>query len=367
MKKVLIFGMTENPGGVETFLMNYYRRLNSKELHFDFLGATDTQIAYEKEIKKYSKVFHIPVRKKHPLKYWQAINAFFKKYSSDYDCIWVNLNTLINMDYLKLAKKYGIKKIIIHSHSSKNMDNKLKKYIHLYNKNRVAKYATDFWACSNLAAQWFYPEEILPEVKIIKNAIDVSEFKFDEGKRNTIRRQYNLTNDFVIGNVGRLHFEKNQSFAIDVFNEFLKINSNSKLILVGQGNDKSLLLRKAEKLGIKDKVIFTGVQYDMQGWYSAFDCFIFPSFFEGLGLAAVEAQANGLLTISASKNIPQELAINPNFEFLDLNKGPAFWASLINEKKLKSRISFDKVIKNFNSTGYNINTAVDDLKNKLMR
>lgn len=216
MKKVLIFGMTENPGGVETFLMNYYRRLNSKRIHFDFLGATNEKIAFEDEISKNSIVYHISKRREHPIKYFKEVHSFFKNHAKEYDCIWVNLNTLINMDYLKLAKKYGIKKIIIHSHSSQNMDSKPKKIIHNFNKKRLTKYSTDYWACSELAAKWFFPQRIQSKVKIIKNAIDIDEFKFDQQKRDSLRKKYNLENNFVIGNVGRLHFEKNQEFAIKI-------------------------------------------------------------------------------------------------------------------------------------------------------
>ena len=46
MKKVIVFGLTNNPGGVESVIMNYFRKINKDKIHFDFLCNTKT-VAYE--------------------------------------------------------------------------------------------------------------------------------------------------------------------------------------------------------------------------------------------------------------------------------------------------------------------------------
>ena len=119
MYKVLVFGMTSNMGGIESFIMSYYKRFDHSKIHFDFLCNTHDKVAYEDELHKlHSKIFKVTMRSKHPLRYKSELNSFFKRYATDYDCIWVNVNSLANIDYLKLAKKYGIKRRIIHSHNS---------------------------------------------------------------------------------------------------------------------------------------------------------------------------------------------------------------------------------------------------------
>ena len=134
-KKVLVFGMTENPGGVESVIMNYYRNIDLKRVHFDFLCNSYEPIAYEDELTSNgAKCFHFVARSKNPIKYHKELKTFFKKHADEYSAIWVNVCSLANIDYLKLAKKYGISKRIIHSHNSENMDSKLRGKLHEYNK-----------------------------------------------------------------------------------------------------------------------------------------------------------------------------------------------------------------------------------------
>ena len=50
MYKILVFGMTENPGGVESVIMNYYHYMDKNTFHFDFLCNSYNKIAFEEEI-----------------------------------------------------------------------------------------------------------------------------------------------------------------------------------------------------------------------------------------------------------------------------------------------------------------------------
>ena len=109
MYKVLVFGITENPGGVESFLLSYYRKIDRTKIQFDFLCNTHARVAYEDELKALGgKVIHIAMRSKEPLKYHRELNDFMKKHATEYQAVWVNVCSLANIDYLKAAKKYGI-------------------------------------------------------------------------------------------------------------------------------------------------------------------------------------------------------------------------------------------------------------------
>lgn len=361
VKKILVFGMTENPGGVENVIMNYYRHIDRNRIQFDFLCNSYEKIAYEDEVISLGgKTFHFPARSKNFVGYKRELNDFFKKHATEYDAIWVNICSLANIDYLIMAKKYGIPKRIIHSHNSQNMDGKLRGLLHQYNKKRIDHYATDFWACSEDAAKWFYNEDIQPKVEIINNAIDIEKIKFDVKARERIRKILGWQKEYIIGNVGRLHFQKNQSFALDIFHELLKEKKDARLVLVGQGEDEQMLKDKIHLYGMEEQVRMVGVQSDIQGWLSSFDLFLFPSVFEGLGLAALEAEANGLPVLLSDGVIPDTVKINQNVAFLQLEAGSSVWKDKIFDiSKNEERENIENVKQNFIKAGYEINHEVE--------
>ena len=367
MVRILVFGMTENPGGVESFRVNYYRHIDKNKIQWDFLCNSHNPVAYEDELVRLGgRCFHITARSSNRQKYQQELDSVFKEHAKEWSAIWVNVCSLANIDYLKVAKEYGIEKRIIHSHNSQNMDNWLRGLLHKWNKRQIGKIATDFWACSEDAAKWFYSGETLKKAVVIHNAIDVERMRFDEEKRKAIRTKYGWKDKYIIGNVGRLHFQKNQSFALDIFVEYLKKNKDALLVLVGQGEDERMLKEKADKLGIADRVFFAGLQSDIQAWLSCFDLFLFPSTFEGLSIAALEAQVNGLTTISSKKVIPAEVKMNDNFYFMDLEAGAEAWSKQIEEISGYERAEYSEVKKRFVEKGYDIDTETGKLETLLM-
>lgn len=365
MNRILVFGMTENPGGVESVIMNYYRNIDRTKIQFDFLCNSYEKIAYEDEILKLGgKTIHFPARSKDYFGYKRKLERFFKEHAKEYAAIWVNVCSLANIDYLKIAKKYGIKKRIIHSHNSQNMDGKLRGYLHQHNKKHIDTYATDFWACSEDAAKWFYDEPILKKCVLIHNAIDVDKMKFDPAARQKIRSQLGWEDCYILGNIGRLHFQKNQSFILDVFAELIQEKPDARLVLVGQGEDEEMLKDKISKLCIGDKVYMAGLQSNPSEWLSAFDLFFFPSLFEGLSVVAMEAQANGVPVLASKGVIPSEVVINKNFMLYDLKDGAEEWSRrILSMMELIKREEPVQIKKNFVAAGYEINYE----KNRLER
>ncbi len=334
MKKVLVFGITDNPGGVESVIMNYYRNIDRKKIQFDFLCNTEI-VAYEDEIKKLGgTIYRVTARSKDRKKFYQDLDEFFKNHSNEYIAIWVNVCSLANIDYLKYAKKYGIKRRIIHSHNSQNMDSFVRGILHRLNKLVLIKYATDFWSCSEKSSEWFYFKKIInsDEYLLVNNAIDCDKFKYSENTRKKYRDEFCLQDKFIIGNVGRLHFQKNQDFAIDVFNEYLKQDPNSILMLVGDGEDKEKLEKKVSELNIIDKVMFMGVRDDVNNLYQAMDLFLFPSLFEGLSLSLLESQASGIDCL-VSDTVSSESFFSDNLTSLSLSDSVDSWIKKIGEFK----------------------------------
>ncbi|MBQ5841004.1 MAG: glycosyltransferase family 1 protein [Clostridia bacterium] len=332
MVKILVFGMNDNPGGVESFLMSYYRHLDRERFQFDFLTNCSV-IAYEEEIRGLGgEIYKICARSRNAALYRQQLEAFFREHAKEYAAIWVNVCSLANIDYLKAAKKYGIPRRIIHSHNSQNMDSPLRGILHKLNKSQVTRYATDFWACSRLAGEFFYSARVVdgPRYREINNAIDPIPFLYDPAMRQSARQELGLEDAFVVGHVGRLHFQKNQSFLLDVFKELYTRRPDARLLLVGQGEDEAMLREKVHRLGLEESVRFLGVRGDVPRLMQAMDVFAFPSVFEGLGIVLVEAQAAGLGCVTSTE-VPAIAKVTELLSFLPLSASPALWAQAVEQ------------------------------------
>ena len=359
----MVFGITENPGGVESFLINYYRHIDKERIQCDFLCNTYEKVAYEEELTGLGgRIFRTHPRKSNPLRFRKELDTIFKEHCREWSAIWVNVCSLANVDYLKIAKKYGINKRIIHSHNSQNMDSVLRGILHRINKGRLDKWATDYWACSEDASRWFYKKTLINKAVIIHNAIDVDEMRFDEKKRTLMREEYGWNNKYIIGNVGRLHFQKNQSFMIDVFRIYCKNHPESLLVLVGQGEDEDKLKLKVKECGLEEKVFFAGLQRDIQGWFSCFDLFLFPSKFEGLSIAALEAQASGIPALASKGVIPEAVRMCDNFCFYELEQGAEMWSRKLDEVRAINRVPFETVKSNFAQKGFDVSIEAQKLE-----
>ena len=369
MKRVLVFGITDNPGGIESVIMNYYRCINKKNIQFDFLCNTK-KVAYEDEIKKLGgTIYRITARSVDRIKFKKELNAFFKENSYKYDSIWVNVCSLANIDYLKLAKKYNIEKRIIHSHNSQNMDSFIRGVFHKINRLVLKKYATDFWSCSDDASKWFYNNSIInsPKYMLINNAVDYQKYKFNKNIRNEYRRILGLEGKMVIGNVGRMHFQKNQKFILEIFNEMYKENHKTVLLLIGDGPDRKKIEEMVDEYGLNNNVIFLGVRNDIPELLQAMDVFLFPSLFEGLPLALIEAQVSNLPIYTSKGKINNRVVVDKNLvHFISLEDNEKIWAREIFQTYKNSNREFNNQ-ELIRKSGYDIKTETKKLEKMLLK
>ena len=328
LKKVLVFGMTDNPGGMESCIMNYYRHVDKNKIHFDFLCNWESMVC-EKEVKANgSKVYTIPQKSRNYKAYKRAMDTFFSEHADEYDVFWYNTCTLANIDYLIYAKRYGIKKRIIHAHNSGNETSMIRGILHYVNKIRLGRYATDFWSCSMAAAVYFFIKKQIHSQKyrLINNAISTYNYKYDILIRNEVRKNLGLEDKYVIGHVGRFQYQKNHEFLIDIFEAYTRMNNNAHLLLVGQGENQENIQQKVKELGLWDRVTFTGARMDVNKLFQAMDIFVFPSRFEGLGMVLIEAQTSGLRCLTTKNKVPYEVNVTGNVEFEDLKENSIEWA-----------------------------------------
>ncbi len=314
MQRVLIIGVHDKIGGVETFILNYYRNLNKDKIQFDFINMYDN-ICFEDEIVKLGgKVHKITNVKKNPIRYYVQLKRILKE--NNYKVVHINMLSLANVLPILCARKSKIKKIIVHSHNSNTPKGIFRKILDKMNKLFVAKWATDLWACSNLAGQWMFGDK--KHFRVINNAVDTEKFKYDENKRLEIRKKLKIEGKFVIGHVGRFSEQKNHKFLLEIFKEIIKENKQAIMLSIGEGELKQDIIKKSIDYGINERIIFLDPVSNINDYMQAMDIFILPSKFEGLPVVAVEAQANGLPVIT-SNNVTKELPIKELSSYCSLN------------------------------------------------
>ena len=197
----------------------------------------------------------------------------------------------------------------------------------------------------------------------LKNAIDISQYKYDEDIRIAYRKKYGVEDKFVIGNVGRLQFQKNQLFLLDIFASVLKKRPEAILWMIGQGEDEEKIREKIQKLNLGTAVKMLGVRNDVPNLLQAMDVFVFPSVFEGLGIALLEAQATGLTCIASKDVIPVEVKVTPQLQFVSLKESAEVWADrILNAEYCEKR---DTLFQLAMKAGYDINTEVGRLETLL--
>lgn len=323
VNRVLQVGISSFPGGVENAIMNYYRSINKLNIQFDFICIED-ELAYSDEISKLGgKIYYIPNPKRNLKKFIYSFKQILN--TNNYQIVHFNLLSAANIIPLVIAKRMKLKKRIVHAHNSSIPRGKLRKILHYINKPLLRYLATDFIACSHIAANWLFGMK-QNNVIILNNAINLEKFSYKEESRKEIRNDLKISNEtFVIGHIGRFAEEKNHNFLIDTFSEFLKFNNNSKLILVGDGPEKEKIVCKINQLNLENKVYIIGEKHDVSKYYSAMDLFCMPSIFEGLGIVLIEAQATNLFCV-CSDAITDEAILTDRVKKISLKKSSKFWA-----------------------------------------
>lgn len=340
-------------GGIESYMMNYYRNLDRDKIQIDFIVHGFEKGVYDDEIKSMGgRIYNVPVKSKDYIGNIKALRKIFL--SGQYKIVHSHMDAMSAV-VLREAKKCGIPIRIAHSHNTQHLTNsRLKFILNEYARKKVKKYATHLFACSKDAGIWLFGKKSFDDgkVKIINNAIDLDKFKFDISKRQKNRNELGIKDEFVIGHIGRFDYQKNHIFLLKIFKETLKYLPNSKLLLVGDGNLKNYINHKIEDLKIKDNVIILGARDDVNEIINSFDIFILPSLFEGLGIVGIEAQVNGLNCI-LSDVIPKEISITNNLDFISLNEDIKVWVDSIvmNSKKNSDRL---KVNNFYNFSNYDI-------------
>ncbi len=259
-----------------------------------------------------------------------------------------------------VAKVAGERNIIVHSHSTgvEGRYRELKKILQQIAKHILSIMSFKKVACSKLAARWMYDNTQVLNTHIIKNGIQLNKFRYDKNCRDEYRRLLNIDSEYIIGTVARFSYQKYPEKLLDVFKSLSKINSNCKLLWVGEGDLKEKIEAKAKEYGIYNKIIFYGTTDNVEKLYQAMDVFVLTSRFEGLCIAAVEAQAAGLPCL-CSAEMSDETRLYDEYISLSIKKSNDEWACKINNLLHKTRKDTYEILK---ESGYDLIDAVTEIE-----
>lgn len=325
-------------GGIESLLMNIYRRMDLSKIQFDFLCHTLPGYGgnlsgyggvWEDEIRQMGgRVFHAPAPRDGLHNYIEFVNEILE---SNQDCRIVHGHNLdpcafIYMHCAKQANRY----VIAHSHNTGEQDVGSLRYLQRRFWRTSSRCIPDyFFGCSYEAGEYAFGRRIANSDKfqILNNGIDLSLYESITQSTHEIAKE-KLFPDCrgpLLFNDGRCVHQKNQMFLIDIFDEVLKVNPDAWLVIAGEGPLRRDLAKRADELGITSRVCLPGVVNNIPEYLTASDIFVFPSLFEGLGISALEAQAAGLPTLISSE-IPSLVSCTSLATRLSLQESPEVWA-----------------------------------------
>ena len=367
---ILHFTLTNSRSGVNQYILNAWDAIDRNKFQFDFVTFS-AKLDFEEQLRQSDgHLYYVKNRAEDNVKcFREEIRNIFS--ISHPDIVHLHTGYWKSFEIEQLAKEYGVPKVIVHAHNSAvfdDSDREIKTEHHLKLRAALTEdIATEFWACSKVAAEWLYGNRIpAKQIKILKNAIDISRFTFNPRIRNAYRYKLGWDTNYIIGHVGRFSYQKNHTFLIDIFKAALERNDNLRLLLIGIGPLEKDIREKVERYNLNDKIYFAGPREDVNNWMQAMDCFCLPSHFEGLPIVSIEAQAAGLPCLISS-NITDEVKILESLYRIDLCKER--WV----QELIKGRVEFNRQLGSLKvaEAGFDIRRQIKTLEfayeNKLIK
>ena len=355
--KVLIIGLYNKLGGIEKCLYEYVSHMDLRGVSLGFVGSPQ-HVWFEEEFKSLGCTIHPVCERRKVFHYYRDLCRIIKEHH--YDIVHINMLSCANCIPVLAARNSGAK-VICHSHSSAvprgSLSSFVRSCLHRLNKSFVRESDVLKLACSKEAGHFLYGNK---SFTVLSNAIDTRLFSFDKSIREKKRNELGIHDTAVLlGQVGRFEYQKNHVFSIQLFSEFLKKHPDSFLLFLGTGSLEEDCKKKVKELGIEKNVLFCGLQSDTAPFLFAMDVFLFPSVFEGLSIAGIEAQCAGLPVV-ASDTISREMEQSDLVTWCNLASPIREWISAIEKssQKVSDRSAYAKVIA---ESAFDISVQADTL------
>ncbi len=322
-KNVLHIGTSGGRGGIESFILNMCSRLDKSKYHFTIIADCDKAII-EQDFKDLGgDVHYIPAITKDKKGYVKALWHAIDK--NKYDIVHIHKNSLSNPFPILICKLKGIKSVILHSHNSSFANPSASQLVHSVFKRIINLFSLERLACSALAGEWMFGKS--KKFKFMRNGINIERYRFNPEIRQRIRAEFEIEADaYAICNVGRLCEQKNTLFLLKIFDEICKKRADARLYLIGKGPLEEEAKAYAAASPNAGKIFFLGIRPNVNEILQGMDLFLMPSLYEGLPIAAVEAQASGL-PLLISDTVDSGIKICDTTEIETLGSSAEIWAA----------------------------------------
>lgn len=343
-----------NFGGVESVLYNYFSNMKKNNIENVIISHDKINEDNAKMFEELGfKLYEVTPKRKSLIKNFIELYKLIIKENPD--ILHVHMTSSSYMALLA-GSVCDVNVRICHSHLS---------FPEITSKDKIYNllcrmFSNVYMACSEDASRYLFGNRNTNKenVIILRNAIQLEKFKYDEVVRNNLREELNLKDKFIIGNIGRFTEQKNQKRILEIFEEIYKTDKNAVLMLIGNGEQKDEIIDIAKKKNLLENVKFLEGITNIQDYYQIMDVFLFPSLYEGLGIVAIEAQISGLFCL-VSDRVPKEVQISNNIKFFSLDDNNKVWAKEIKKQsKTQRNLQIDKE----KSSLYDINIQAEKLE-----
>jgi glycosyltransferase involved in cell wall biosynthesis len=337
---------TLDPGGVETWLLHVLKAIDTKRFQFDFCTFGRHAGLFAPEVEKLgARVLRCPLSKN----LWKFGTCFRRILrQGQYDVVHSHVH-FFSGAILRWAQAERVPVRIAHSHNShdgKSRTASRRAYRSLM-RRLLRDYATHGLAASRLAAEdVFLDWRNDPRIAILHYGIDLQRFHGSIDSDSSRKKIGLPPGARVIGHVGNFVPAKNHSFLLDLASQVKKRRPDIHFLLIGDGSLRASVEARALTMGLQGIIHFLGTRTDVPELLrSCVDAFVFPSLWEGLPIAVLEAQAAGLPCV-ISKDITGEVAVLPDqIDQLPLALGAEEWATqtikAINHGKFRAQSSIN--------------------------
>ncbi|MFD1393163.1 glycosyltransferase [Lacticaseibacillus jixianensis] len=363
----MVYSLTS--GGIERYSINLFRGIDKSKIELDFITKLDRREFFDGALNRAGGKKIPLARGAKPGRVNQAITILKNTIHTarkNYDIAYFNLSSPSAVfKYPLICRFCGIKKIIIHSHNSSEVDlNLIHRMANSLGRRYINHIANKKFAPSREAASWMFGEKSVAEKDYVwvPNAVESEDYAFSKSKRSLARLELNLPEDsFIVGHVGRFVEQKNHIQLINIFEALHRLNNKAILLLVGVGELQDAVREYVAKKNLSKSIRFLGERADIAQLMQAMDVFLLPSLYEGLPVVGIEAQAAGLPCLF-SDTISKEVGITKNTSFMSLKSSPHEWAKRIQELGRIPRTDTSNDIK---ASGYDLSTTVQLVENQI--
>lgn len=348
-KPVRILQMTASLdfGGSQNMIVNLYKAIDRTRFQFDFIVDHPGLMGLAPVVEELgAKIFFMPqFRGTNFIEVKKAWDGFFREHP-EYKILHSHSRSYASI-YLPIARKHGLK-TIIHSHNTSNGEGikaKIKDMMQF-----PLRYCSDYYfGCSKEAGEWLFGEKVVNSDKffVLNNAIDANRFRYNPEIRKKYRGVFKVENKTVYLQVGAFRFQKNYMFTLDAVNKLRETKKDIKVFLVGNGPDLCTIEHKIKELKLQDTVEILLDRKDVAELLQMADFYIMPSVYEGLSVAAIEAQASGTMCL-LSDTVAKEVKVTDRVKFIPLDED--LWVEYMKQEISEKKDTYNDIVK----AGFNI-------------